>query len=144
MATENVKVSNWLVSKPVAREEGNPVLKELIEMKMEIEVESNQPSITVLERRLKRDGQKESWWSTKMCRELVLGLIGDVPGSAMADVILNRVAQQVRRNDSRRQAEGRLLVGRLLSGLVDGIPGLSATTPIMDMMVWRAGVNGPT
>ena len=75
-----------------------------------------------------------------MCREMLLGLIRDVPGSAMVDVILNRVAQQVRRNDSRRQAEGRLLVGRLVSGLVDGIPGLSPTNSIMeevqDMTVW--------
>ena len=62
-------------------------------MEIEIEVERNQPSIKVLERRQKRDEQMESWWSTKMCREMLLGLIRDVPGSAMVDVILNRVAQ---------------------------------------------------
>ena len=102
MATDNGKVSNWLVSKSVAREEINHEEKEVVEMEMEIEVESNQPSITVLERRQKRDEQMESWWSTKMCRELVLGLIRDVPGSAMVEVILARVAQQIRKDGSRR------------------------------------------
>ena len=114
-------------------------------MEMEIEVESNQPSITVLERRQKRDEQMELWWSRKMCREVVLGLIRDVPGSAMVEVILARVAQQIRKDDSRRQAEGRLLVGRLVSNLVEGIPGVSATNSILEevlsMTVWRAGVN---
>ena len=88
-------------------------------------------STKVLERRQKGDKQMESWWSTKMCRELLLGLIRDVPGSALVDVILNIVAQQAKKDDSRRQAEGRLLVGSLVSGLVDGIPGLSATNSIM-------------
>ena len=74
----------------------------------------------------------ESWWSRKMCRELVLGLIRDVPGSAMVEVILARVAQQIRKDDSRRQAEGRLLVGRLVSNLVEGIPGVSATNSILE------------
>jgi hypothetical protein len=87
----------------------------------------------------------ESWWSTMMCREMLLGLIRDLPCSALVDDILNRVAQQSRKNVSRSQVEGRLLVGRLVTGLVDIIPGLKATTSIMEevlgMTVWRAGVN---
>ena len=94
LAKENEKVSNWLISKTSDMEENNPDLdiEELREMEIEIELESNQPSNKVLERRLKRDEQMESWWSTKMCREIVLGLIRDVPGSALLDEILNRVA----------------------------------------------------
>jgi hypothetical protein len=147
LAKENEKVSNWLISKHSDMEENNPDLdmEESREMEIEIEFESNKPNSKVLERRLKRDEQMESWWSTKMCREILLGLIRDVPGSALVDEILNRVAQQSRKNVSRRQAEERLLVRRLVSGLADSIPGLSATNSIMEevlgMTVWRAGVN---
>ena len=145
LAKENGKVSDWLVTKSVDREEILLEVDRVEEMEIEIEVESNQPSIMVLERRQKRDKQMESWWSRKMCREIVMGLVRDVPGCAVMEMILTRVAQQIRKEDSRRQAEGRLLVARLMSNLVDVIPGVSATNSILEevlsMTVWRAGVN---
>ena len=67
LAKENGKVSDWLVTKSVDREEILLEVDRVEEMEIEIEVESNQPSIMVLERRQKRDKQMESWWSRKMC-----------------------------------------------------------------------------
>ena len=56
---------------------------EHFDMEIEVERESNQPSSIVLERRLKRDDLLEPWWSVKMCREVVLDVLRDVPGTAM-------------------------------------------------------------
>ena len=147
LAKENKKVSSWLISNPVIKEETktNGEVGESFQMKIEIERESNQPSSLVLERRHKKDEQLESCWSRRMCREMVLDLVREDPGSAMLNQILDRVAQRARKNDSRKQAEGRLKVGGLVSGLVDRIPGVAATRSIieevLDMTVWRAGVN---
>jgi hypothetical protein len=80
-----------------------------------------------------------------MCREVVLEVLRDVPGTAMMNQILDKVAQQARINASRRQAERRLEVSSLVSRLVDRIPAVSAAMSIMEevigMTVWRTGVN---
>ena len=76
-----------------------------------------------------------------MCREVVR----DVPGTAMMNQILEKVAQRARINESRRQAKLKLEVNSLVSRMIDKIPAVSAAMSIMEevigMTVWRSGVN---
>ena len=86
LATENNKLSNWVRKTPDIVEEvvvNDEDDGEHFDMEIEVERESNQPSSIVLERRLKRDDLLEPWWSVKMCREVVLDVLRDVPGTAM-------------------------------------------------------------
>ena len=73
-------------------------------MEMEIEIEIDQTDTKVLESKQRRDDQMEYWWSRRMIRELVLDMVKEVPGVAVINLFLTRVAQLARGNESRRLA----------------------------------------
>ena len=107
-------------------------------MEIEIASECDQPDPVVLERLLKRDMMIETWRNKRMVREMVVEIMSMIPERAAENMAKMMPLKKAKAMD-------RMMISRLVSGMVDETQGRSVAGTVMKEVLevawWRAGVN---
>ena len=107
-------------------------------MEIEIASECGQQNPVVLERLLKRDMMIETWRSKRMIREMVVEIVRMIPRKSAENKVKMIALKKAKAMD-------RMMISRLVSGMVDEIQGQSVAgaviKEVLEIAWWRAGVN---